>query len=585
MKRSRFSFILLVLHVSIYASSITGRLQGFIKYASNSAPVSGAQVSLFTSSYNSQLNTTTDNLGHYVFENVDTGSGYSILASFSGYINTGIGGITISENRTVNVQTLFLIRNAGTLSGTVHSIDTGFQVLPDAKVVVLLGNTVVDSTTTGSDGTFNFALTPGNYVVNVSEPGFKDFNGNKVEVLNVTVNFDSTTTLNPLLMFAQSSIVGKITQGSLNGTPVKGAKISLDHFVDDYGFTADTTTSDSNGNYQFTGLFAYDLQPNNGWPSGQGGYAVRVATSGYNSFYGPFLYLSVGITDTANIVLTRNTSTISGRVYRADSTAKVIKGAKIVFYSNNSKVDSVMSDSLGNFKDSTLGGATYTVKASITGYKSILGSPTQDTSIVVSLGSDVNISLYLSPATSLIIGRVWVFYILAKVAATGSSSPSFSAKVILQRRPTSTGKWLTLDSATTDSTFRFSSLIAATGGTSGGDYRTVSTGMGSYPPYSSNDSVNILNVKAGDSLTVQIGFGGGSGVQPFNLNASQSQRFTKLGDQIILHLNSVSISRSIDIFGMNGVLQKIIPIPPNESKVVIPGAYSPEKGFVFIIRN
>ncbi len=303
-------------------------------------------------------------------------------------------------------------------------------------------------------------------------------------------------------------------------------------------------------------------------------------------------------------ILLAATGTLSGTVYRSDSTTKIIKGAKIVFFANNLKVDSATSDSLGNYSR-VLNEASYTVKSSCPSFRSSKGLLTRDTAITITSGVTNSLSVYLTPATGMIKGTVTYH-----VSANPPQDPPFNnARVYLERRTgSSTGlnNWILIDSTHSDTAgfYSFPGLIPATGGdpppfgtvnTSkpGGNYRVLVIAKGWAPNFDTNQ---ILTSTTPGKLDT-VGFAPGSitvedirltptinSVYGFFNDPRKGIHFTRSDDQLVLFIASASFFRTIQVFNPNGRLQDQLVIPAGESKAILPAIYAPEKGFIFCIK-
>jgi len=93
------------------ASQESSVLQGIVKRGGTSEPLAGVEISLFSSSDRSRLQTTSDPQGRFVFENVPVGK-YSIQASREGYFTYPLGrplpspvaSVTVDSTRTQRVD-------------------------------------------------------------------------------------------------------------------------------------------------------------------------------------------------------------------------------------------------------------------------------------------------------------------------------------------------------------------------------------------------------------------------------------------------------------------------------------------------
>ena len=109
-------------------------------------------------------------------------------------------------------------------------------------VEALQGSTVVGSTITDSSGNFQITnLSPGTYTLAAQS-------GPIVALPPVTVALGRTVTGQSILVQPGGTIIGAVTG------PVSAPLAGMSVFLAGPGGLSETTTTDSNGNYQFTGL-------------------------------------------------------------------------------------------------------------------------------------------------------------------------------------------------------------------------------------------------------------------------------------------------------------------------------------------
>lgn len=190
----------------------------------------GAQVKL--SQNGSTLATVTaDQSGNYVFSNVQNGT-YTVTPAKSGVVFS-----PLSRNVTVSGANVSGIN----FTATVATWSASGSVSPAlAGVTVTLSGTLNGSTTTDSFGNYGFSgLVNGNYTVTPGLSGYT-FNPNS---LNFAVNNANVTGLN----FTDTTAQTWSISGSIN-PPAAGITVTLT------GASNGSTTTDSLGNYSFSGL-------------------------------------------------------------------------------------------------------------------------------------------------------------------------------------------------------------------------------------------------------------------------------------------------------------------------------------------
>ena len=471
---------------------------------------------------------------------------------------------------------------SATISGIVGNPAPGTPVA-GVKVVLIEGTSTgqhLDSINTDGAGNFSFSTVgTGTKTLIASRPGYNggaalvgvsNFNASYSANISITIN-NSTSTVQGFVKRASDSSV------------VAGATVRLTP----NNVTADpapiyTTQTDSNGKYHFDSLFT-------GWSC-----FITASLPGYlESSLSNVLTVWNSTTTAGTMYLTRNIGSISGTIRRNDSATVVIAGAKVVFLVGTAKVDSATTDTNGNYSK-VLGAATYNIRVSAAGMKSDRGYPSKDTTATVNFGSNTVMNTGLTPALSTIGGTIHA------TNATGGPIVS-GAKVVLQHRmrsiPAAQAVWYSLDSTTTDANgiFSFSNLISAPAPASAtyGSYRVLvtATGYRNYPNTTAENNADVYQVAYGATYIVNPNIAMTIGCLSLPVDCmeifSNSQerlqniRFSLMSDQLILNLNSSSVVRTLEIFDLKGVLQRSVQIPANESRIILPASFAPEKGFLY----
>jgi hypothetical protein len=193
-----------------------------------SVRLSGASASLLT----------TDTDGNYAFTGLSSGT-YTVTPSLAGYTITPQQTTISSANVTLNFTAAPITYS---ISGRITYNSTGLS-----GVAVALTGASTANTTTDSSGNYSFTgLANGTYTVTPTLAGYT-ITPQQVSVngANVTTNFTATYGY---------SITGRIT---LSGTGFSGVSVALT------GTGPANTTTDSNGDYSFTGLSngSYTITP------------------------------------------------------------------------------------------------------------------------------------------------------------------------------------------------------------------------------------------------------------------------------------------------------------------------------------
>jgi hypothetical protein len=174
-----------------------------------------------------------------------------------------------------------------TIGGTVFCdnnlngvLDSGETLESGAQVSLLSGTTVLQTATTGSNGKYSFGnLPPGTYTVKLTSPSAGDLAEQSHGAVTVAQSYTMTlagggsSTANNFAQIDQGSVSGLVF-GDINDSgncdsgegPVAGATVALTGT--DYlgNAVSKTTTTNSSGQFSFTGLL----------PSNASGYAVKV---------------------------------------------------------------------------------------------------------------------------------------------------------------------------------------------------------------------------------------------------------------------------------------------------------------------
>lgn len=220
------------------------------------SPAAGGNGTTVTLSGAASATTTANSSGAYTFSGLANGT-YTITPSRAGYTfsptsaTVAVNGanVTSGTNFTATAQT-----TTYSISGTISPAAGG------SGTTVTLSGAASATTTADSAGNYTFSgLANGNYALTPSKAGYTfsptsqnaTVNGANVTGINFTANAQTNT----------FSISGTITVSG-TGAPLSGVAVALT------GAAAATTTTDSSGNYSFSGL-------------ANGTYTVTPSLSGY----------------------------------------------------------------------------------------------------------------------------------------------------------------------------------------------------------------------------------------------------------------------------------------------------------------
>jgi len=236
---------------------------------------------LYTSSGSYLTIQSTDSNGNYTFTGLASGT-YKVEFSKLGYADVWYNGATSKET-----ATLITVNSPNTTSGIDGVMGIGGKItgrVTDASGTPMRGVTAALYTSSGSyltiqstdsNGNYTFiGFASGTYKVEFSETGYSDvwYYGatSKETATLITVNSPDTTSGIDGVMGIGGKITGRVTDAS--GTPMSGVTAAL---YTSSGSYLTIQSTDSNGNYTFTGLAS-------------GTYKVEFSKLGYSDvwYYG-----------------------------------------------------------------------------------------------------------------------------------------------------------------------------------------------------------------------------------------------------------------------------------------------------------
>ena len=235
--------------ISVQAATVSGVVK---EGDSTGAPVAGAIVTLASSGGGgggSTLRDTTDETGAYSFGSVGIGTRQA-RASKTGYLNSALSTIGITDSTAAYTQNLFLVSTSirATVSGTVTDSAAGTP-LTGAKVLLRIGTgagaSIRDSVTTGTSGAYSFDTVPaGAFTLVASATGYisRNTTGNITSATPPAIDIK-------LVKILYGSITGTVTD-SAAGTALAGAKVYLRTTGGGGGGTIlDSTVTAASGSY------------------------------------------------------------------------------------------------------------------------------------------------------------------------------------------------------------------------------------------------------------------------------------------------------------------------------------------------
>ena len=351
--------------VNFSLQSKPGTISGNVISTASGLPISGALVQL--SNDDAVIDSTvTDSSGNYSITGVAPGS-YSVTATATTY-DTGITGAIVSSNQTTTVN-FSLNASPGTISGTVISAES-LSAISGALVEVRLENTVVFSTLTSNSGDYSISgINPGSYIVHAYATNYQTGTTGAIIVSNETTTVDFSLASSP------GTISGTVTSAA-TGSPISGALVEVS-----FGsIVIDSAVTDNSGSYSISGVPA-------------GSYIADAYATNYQTGSTGAIVLP-NETTTVNFSLQSKPGTISGNVISTAS-GLPISGALVQVSNEDAVIDSVLTDSSGNYTITGVAPGSYSATAAATTY---------DTGVTGAIvfsnqTTTVNFSLDSSPGT------------------------------------------------------------------------------------------------------------------------------------------------------------------------------------------
>jgi protocatechuate 3,4-dioxygenase beta subunit len=282
---------------------------------SGGSPFPGATVSIVYSNSATPALGSTDSNGNVSFTGQPVGVQATIAATTSDGRSASTSG---TFNAGVNSISLTLSNPIGNVSGMVVDSGTSAALSGVSVAVVDWNNNPITTVTTDSAGNYSVTgLAPGSYSFTYTLTNYQTL------TLTVPVTGGVTTTENASLTPTPGGIQGQV-KGSVSQGPVPGCTITIQ------GPASGSTTTDSNGNFSFSGL-----------PPGN-----YTGTLVQGIFSQPISATVLpGQVTTLNLIL--DTSNVVGRI--TDQNGNILVGATVVLTGAGFVSSTVVTDSNGNF--------------------------------------------------------------------------------------------------------------------------------------------------------------------------------------------------------------------------------------------
>lgn len=358
--------------LSMVLPSTAGALAGQV-VDSSSQPIQGALVTVRENVPGGPVaaSVLTDGNGQYGVPGLLPQS-YAVMVSAADkatYVTAAV--IQSGATTTWNAQLADL---PGSIFGTILDATNGLPITGANVEVSVLNSAGAVVATTYSDLSGNyviFGLSPGSYTVSVSAADYRSGSA------TAAVSANASTTVSLSLFPSPGEIQGRIlAQGT--SAPIAGAQVNV---LDANGSLVDTARTDSQGNFQASGL-------------GVGHYTVIGSAGGYQSNRTGANVLA-DTTTSVEILLAMEFGTINGAI------APAVPGTVVqIFDIRNILIASQLTGEDGTFSFLGVAPESYVVTAAAAGYS------VQSVGTVVSAGGTSYVSLSMTPDPAMIAGTV-----------------------------------------------------------------------------------------------------------------------------------------------------------------------------------
>lgn len=357
--------------VNIGLTESLGFLTGFLTDIATGNAIAGT-VNLFDGNGSLVSSITSDGSGQFLTQGLSPGD-YTAVAAADGFTSS-TASFSILPNETTTLS-FALSPEPGSIVGRITNFNNGDPIV-GATIVVRAqspSGPIITTTLTNTNGEYTVStLAPSTYTVAASADSF----GTAEATTKVESN--ETETVNIKLVPNPGAVQGTITNNN-TGSPVSGVKVEV-YNVD--GVLVQTTNTDANGFYQFTGLAALQF---------------RIVTSNQ-----AFQSEEVGVlvvsdeTTIVNFGLDSNPGAITGTIRDAVTNTRLV-GAEVLVFSAQDIVPIAIAitDGLGEYTVNGLVPGTYTIVANAVGYS----ENSTGSTVLANTTTTTNLSLTSNPAS------------------------------------------------------------------------------------------------------------------------------------------------------------------------------------------
>ncbi|MED4051937.1 carboxypeptidase regulatory-like domain-containing protein [Priestia megaterium] len=347
--------------------------------ATDGTPISRAIIRIVDQSEDLLGTGITDQNGLFTIGNIPPGF-QNVIISADGFSNQLIG-ITLGPGELITDFSSRLTPNPGSLNGIIVNEQTGETIAGANVIIRRAGATsiIVANTTTDLQGNYRLDnLSPGSYLVTVTEPGFG------TNTVGVIIISDTVATANVLLTPLTGSVTGTVVDSQ--GNPITGNNIQIQVF-DQNGTLLKSLTANNTGSFTIL-----DLAP--------GSYGLTVTAP---NFATNTLSANIASEQTTDVtaVLQPNPASIFGQIIN-QTIGEPVGGAIVtVTLPNGIVVGGTVTDQNGSFIVNNLPPQTLVISITADNY----GSSSQ--SIILTPGQSTETNIGLLPSVGVLRGTVF----------------------------------------------------------------------------------------------------------------------------------------------------------------------------------
>ena len=222
--------------------SEAGHITGKVADDLNHQGISGARLSVISTTSEFSQFTITDDFGQYEFDRLPADT-YKVICSADGYLPQEIEELVIDPQMAGTVQNFFLARGA-TISGQIADATDG-TLLKDATILIYSKDSgYVTTAVTDADGVYEVSSLPtASYVIMTSMQGYVKQEQSNIEIIA------GQTYQQDILLTRGATVSGRVFS-SLGNQPIKGADVVVN--LDDGNIL--TTMTDESGFYTLQGI-------------------------------------------------------------------------------------------------------------------------------------------------------------------------------------------------------------------------------------------------------------------------------------------------------------------------------------------